>query len=111
MSLLVSLVLNALSVFATAQIIPNVHVNDLYSALITAIVLGLVNTFIKPIFLLLTLPINLLTLGLFTLVVNAMMILLVDRLVSGFAVDSFLTALVFSLVLSVISSILNKVVK
>ena len=107
MQLLLSLVINALAVFATAKIIPNVFVADLYSALITAFALGLVNTFIKPILVLFTLPITVLTLGLFSLVINAFMILLVDKFVAGFSVDGFLTAILFSLVLSIVSSILN----
>ncbi|OGK16165.1 hypothetical protein A2690_01865 [Candidatus Roizmanbacteria bacterium RIFCSPHIGHO2_01_FULL_39_12b] len=107
MSLIISLVLNALAVYASSWIIPGVHLNDLYTALIVAVVLGLINTFIKPVLVLLTLPITLLTLGLFSLVINALMILLVDRLVLGFAVDGFLAALIFSLVLSIISTILN----
>lgn len=108
MQLIISLVINALAVFVTAKIIPGVILADLYTALITAVVLGLVNTFIKPILLLFTLPITILTLGLFSLVINALMILLVDYFVVGFEVSGFITALFFSLILSLISSILNK---
>lgn len=108
MGIIISLAINAIAVFAAAKIIPGVVVADLYSALITAIVLGLVNTFIKPVLLLFTLPITILTLGLFSLVINALMILLVDYFVVGFEVGGFIAALIFSLILSLISSVLNK---
>jgi putative membrane protein len=79
------------------------------TALIVAVVLGLLNIFIKPILVILTLPVTLLTLGLFLLVINAIMILLCTKIVGGFEVDTFWTALLFSIILSVLQSIVLSV--
>jgi len=76
-----------------------------------AVVLGLLNIFLKPILVLLTLPVTIFTLGLFLLVINAGIILLCANLVDGFAVKSFVSALIFSLVLSISQSIVNSIIK
>lgn len=107
MGLLISILINGLAVFITANFLPGVKVDSFITAIIVAIVLGIVNFIVKPILHLLTLPITILTLGLFTFVINALMILLVDRLVPGFDVDNFWAALLFSLVLSLVSSLLH----
>lgn len=107
MKLLVNLLVGGLAVFVSAYILPGVRVDSFVTALVVAVVLGVVNAILKPILVLLTLPITLLTLGLFSLVINAAMVLLVAAIVPGFKVDGFLTALVFSLVLSVISWFLH----
>jgi putative membrane protein len=86
-----------------------VHVAGFTTALIVAVVLGLLNVFIKPVLIILTLPITLLTLGLFLLVVNALIILLCDAIVGGFRIDSLWTALLFSIVLSILQSIMYKI--
>lgn len=111
MSFVISLLVNALSVYVAAWILPGVGVEDLMTAVIVAIVLGLVNAFLKPILLLFTLPINLLTLGLFTFVINAALILLVGNIVPGFIVDGFISALLFGLVVSIVNSIFGSIVK
>lgn len=108
MGLVINFIINGIAIFITARILPGIQLDDLGTALIVAIVLGLINTFIKPILIILTLPINLMTLGLFTFVVNALLILLVSNIVPGFSVSSFWTALLFSIVLSIVSGILNK---
>jgi putative membrane protein len=107
MGLLISILINGAAVFITAYFLPGVKVDSFVSAIIVAIVLGVVNFIVKPILHLLTLPITILTLGLFSFVINALMILLVDFLVSGFHVDNFWAALLFSLVLSLVSSLLH----
>lgn len=109
MSMLISLIVQGIAVFLTSYILPGVSLDGYGTALLVAIILGVLNTIIKPILLLLTLPLNILTLGLFTFVINAFMIELVDYLVPGFAVGGFLNALLFSLVLSVISGILHAI--
>jgi putative membrane protein len=86
---------------------PGVRVDGFTTALIVAIVLGLLNIFIKPILVILTLPVTILTLGLFLLIINALMILLCTKIVGGFSVDTFLTALFFSIILSILQSIMN----
>lgn len=107
----VNLIVNALAVIISAYILPGVKVDGFLTAVVVAVVLGVVNMFIKPILLLLTLPLNILTLGLFTFVINALLVLLVSNLVPGFKVSGFLWALIFSLVLSVISSFLYSLAK
>lgn len=77
----------------------------------TVLVMSIVNTLIKPILIIITLPINVLTLGLFSLIINAILILIVDYFVAGFSVDGLLWALLFSVVMSIVSSLVNTVVK
>jgi len=108
MKLIIRLLVNAFVIFLVANYLPAVTVDGFVSALVVALLLGVVNAIIKPVLTLLTLPITLITLGLFTLVINGLMVVLVDALVSGFSVDSFLWAIGFSLIISVISSIVNK---
>jgi putative membrane protein len=96
----------ALSIGIAAYIVPGVIVT-LFGALIAAVVLGALNLFIRPIILILTLPINILTLGLFSLVINACLVLLVSYVVPGFIVTGFWTALLFALVLAVINWVFN----
>ena len=107
MGIIISILVNGLAVFITANFLPGVTVDNFVTAIIVAVVLGIVNFVVKPILHLLTLPITILTLGLFTFVINALMILLVDALVAGFQVDGFWAALLFSLILSLVSSLLN----
>ncbi len=109
MSILINWLVNALGILITAYLLPGVHISGFGTALITALVLGIVNAFIKPILLFLTLPINILTLGLFIFVINALIILLVSNLVSGFKVDGFWWALIFSIILSIINSFLYQI--
>ena len=93
-------------VFLLAQILPGVSVADYFTAILVAVILALLNFIVKPILVLLTLPITVLTLGLFLLVINAVIILLTDALMDGFAVSGFWIALLFSLLLSLFQSIL-----
>lgn len=111
MKLLVSLLIQTVAVFVTAYVLPGIEVRDWFTAFVVAVVLGVVNTFIRPILILLTLPINVVTLGLFLLVINGLLILLTSAIVPGFAVSGFLWAVIFSLVLSLISSFLNHLAK
>lgn len=108
MGLLIQLLVSSIAIYITARILPGVMLPDLYTALVVAIVLGLVNTFIRPVLTFFTLPLSVLTLGLFVLVINAGMVLLVDYFVPSFSVDGWLTALLFSLVLSAVNFILYR---
>jgi putative membrane protein len=103
----VSLILHwfvvALTLLAIPYVISGVRVSGLSSALIAAVVLGLVNVVIRPILIFLTLPINLLTLGLFTLVINALMLKLVAGLVPGFEITGLWAALLAALLLSIVT--------
>jgi putative membrane protein len=86
---------------------PGVHLDDYLTAILVAVVLAFLNAIVKPILTILTIPITIVTLGFFLLVINAVIIIFAERLVSGFHVDGFLTALLFSLVLSLCTGILN----
>lgn len=107
MSILINWLVSALAILAASYLLPGVHIASFTTALVVAVVLGIINAFVKPILLILTLPITILTLGLFTFVINAFVILLTSQLVPGFMVDGFLWALLFSIVLSIINSFLH----
>lgn len=111
MVMLVNLLISGLAVFISAYILPGVHVDGFFTALIAAVVLGIANMLVKPILVVLTLPITIITLGLFYFVINALIILLVARIVPGFQVDGFWWALIFALVLSLVGSFLNSLTK
>ncbi len=96
-----------MAVFAAAYILPDVEVESFTAALVAAIVLGVINAILRPILLILTLPINVMTLGLFTFVINALIILLVANIVPGFAVNGFIPALILGLVLALINFFLS----
>jgi putative membrane protein len=109
MNLIIKLLISAIVVFVLSYFLPGVQVTDLTGALMVAIVLSLLNTFLKPVLVLLTIPVTFFTLGLFLLVINAILILICDYFIDEFRVDGFLTALIFSVLLSILQSILNKI--
>lgn len=111
MSMLFSLLVQGIAVFLTAYVLPGVKLDGYLTAIVVAIVLGIANAIIKPILVLFTLPLNILTLGLFTFVINAFIVEIVDYLIQGFSVGGFINALLFSLVLSIVSGILNALTK
>lgn len=95
--------ISALVIILAAYIIPGVDVT-LIGSLVLAVVLGIINAFIKPIIILLTLPVTIITLGLFALVINAGLVMLAAAIVPGFDVSGFFTALIFSIIVSLISA-------
>lgn len=101
--------ISASAIILSAYLIPGVSVASFWTALWLAVLLALINITIKPILLVLTLPINILTLGLFTFIINGVLILFASSLLKGFSVSSFWVACGFSIVLSIISYILNKI--
>lgn len=107
MDLLIRFVLNALAVMAAAYIVPGIHVANFWVALIAALIIGIVNALVRPILLVLTLPINIITLGLFTLIINALMFALAAYLVKGFEVASFSSAFFGALVFWIVSWFTN----
>jgi putative membrane protein len=111
MKLLMKIVFTAILVMFLSNFIKGVHVENFTTSIIVAIVLGLLNIFVKPILILFTLPVTVFTLGLFLLVINAILILLCAKIVGGFRVDSFFTALLFSIVLSLLQSIIYRLLK
>jgi len=110
-NLIAQWVLNALALYLVANIMTGIHIADFGTALVAALVIGLVNALIKPLLFLLTLPVTILTLGLFALVINALMLMLASSLTPGFKVDGFWTALIGSILLSIITTILHSLVK
>ncbi|WP_338408050.1 phage holin family protein [uncultured Flavobacterium sp.] len=110
MKLLIRILITSALVLLIAYFMKGVMVENFETSLIVAVVLGLLNVFIKPILVILTLPATILTLGLFLFVVNAIIILLCSNIVGGFHVDSFWTALIFSIILSVCQSVVYKIV-
>jgi putative membrane protein len=110
-SLIVRWVLNAFSLYIVAKILPGIHLLDFGSALIAVIIIGLVNALIKPLLFLLTLPVTIITFGLFALVLNALMLMLASALTPGFKIDGFGTALLGSILLSIVTTILHSLVQ
>ncbi|MCG2460599.1 phage holin family protein [Flavobacteriaceae bacterium F89] len=111
MKLIIRILLSALAVVILAKILPGVDVDSYTTAIIVAVVLSLLNFIVKPILVILTLPVTILTLGLFLLIINAIIILLTDSLVDGFSVGNIWWALLFSLLLSLLQTILFSVLK
>jgi putative membrane protein len=109
MNLVIRLLVSALAIFISVYLLPGVHVDGgAETYLILTVVLAAINLFLKPILTLLTLPLSIITLGIFSLVLNALLVMLADRMVPGFAVDSFLWALAFGVVLAVVNSVLKR---
>ena len=111
MKLILKVLLTAVAVVILAQVLPGVHVAGYTAAILVAVVLGLLRLFVRPLLIFFTLPITIITLGLFLFVINAFIILLADRLIDGFAVSGFWYALLFSLLLSFLQSILYSLLK
>ena len=109
MQLLVALVLNAVALIATTYIVPGFKVDSFTTAVLAAIVLGVVNTFVKPALSFVTAPINIVTLGLFTFVINAVVLFIVSAVVPGLMIDGLVAAILAAVVLSVVSTVLSAV--
>ena len=109
MKTLLKVLLTAVAVVLLSKLLNGVSVDGYVTAIIVAAVLGLLNIFVKPLLVLFTLPATILTLGLFLFVINACIILLADKLVDGFDVSSFWTALLFSILLTILQSIFYSV--
>ena len=111
MSGIIRFLLSGVAVLLTAYLLPGVHVDHYGYALLAALLISFANIIVKPILIILTIPITILTMGLFLLVINALIILLVDFLVPGFTVDGFWWALAFSLILSIFNSLFSDLTK
>ena len=109
MLLLIKWFIMALSVMVASYIIPGVNVKGFFTAMWVALFIGIVNVLVKPFLIFITLPINILTLGLFTFVINALLIMLASSVIKGFEVKGFWIAMIFSVVLSVINFIFGHV--
>jgi len=111
MKTILRVLLSAIAVIVLAKILPGVGVDSYTTAIIVAVVLSILNFFIKPLLVILTLPVTIITLGLFLLVINACIILLADYFIAGFTVDGILWAILFSILLSIFQSILFSILK
>src|SRR5215813_2868129 len=108
MRFLVRIIVIAAVSFGLAHVLPGIHIDTFWTAVVFAVVLAILNTFVKPLIILLTLPVTLLTLGLFLFVIDALVILIASKLVNGISVANFGWALLFSLILSCVSSVLER---
>jgi len=108
--MIIHILIVAVSVLIAGAILPGIHIKGFMNAVLVAIVLGLLNFFVSPVMVFLSIPITILTLGLFLFVINALIIMLAAYLVNGFKVDGFWWALIFSLVLSIVSSLLETII-
>ncbi|MGC8864284.1 MAG: phage holin family protein [Bacteroidales bacterium] len=107
MKLILRWTASAMAIAIIAWLLPGVSVDSFWTAMWVAAVLALLNIFVKPILIILTIPVTILTLGLFILAINAIIILMASSLVNGFHVDSFWWALLFSLLNSLVNALLN----
>lgn len=108
MNFLIRILVVAAVSFGLAHILNGIHVTDFWTALVFAVVLALLNMFVKPLLILFTLPVTFVTLGLFLFVINALVVLLASKVVDGFSIDNFWWALLFSIILSIITSAIDK---
>ncbi len=109
LSMFLRWIIYALLVVLTAWIIPGISVSNFISAMLVCIVIALINVFIRPLVEFISLPVNFLTLGLFSLVINALLLMLAGLITPGFVVDGFLSALLGSILLSLFAGLINKV--
>lgn len=110
MSFLLKVLATAVAVYLTALILPGVYLRGVSTAVIVALVLAFLNAIVKPLLIVLTIPITVLTLGLFLLVINIIIVKLADAAIDGFAVHGWLTALLFSFIVSFISAVINGII-
>ena len=103
------IVISSLAVMVTAWILPGASLDDYFTGIAAALLLAFLNAFLRPLLVLLTLPVTVLTMGLFLLVINALIILLIDYFLPGFTVNNFWWALLFSLLLSLVTSVFESI--
>lgn len=111
MQIIITLILNAVALLATAYIVPGFEVDNFTTAVLAAIVLGVVNTFVKPILSFISIPFTIITLGLFVFVINAVILFIVAAFVKGLTIDGWVPAILAAIVLAVVSTVLNAVFK
>lgn len=107
MSILIRWVVNVAAIMATAWLLPQVEVADWKAGLIAGLLLGFLNTFVRPIFKLVALPLTVVTLGLFTLVINGVVLEILDWLMDGLTIKNFLWSIVAAIIISIITSLVN----
>lgn len=110
MRFIIKLLIVGLAVWGVSNYLPDIHFNSPASAIIFVLVFTILNLIVKPVFILLTIPVTIVTLGLFLIFVNAIMILIADALMSGFRVDGFWWAFIFSIIISIINYVVDLIV-
>lgn len=108
MKFIIRMIITGALAFALANFLPGIHIDTFWTAIVLALVLAILNAIVKPILIILTLPITVLSLGLFLFVINALIILMAGSFIDGFSVDGFWWALIFSLLLSITTSLILK---
>jgi putative membrane protein len=108
MKFLVRIIVIAAVSYGLAHVLKGIHIDTFWTAIVFAVVLAILNIFIKPLIILLTLPVTILTLGLFLFIINALVVLLASRFVDGISIANFGWALLFSLILSLVTSVLDR---
>ena len=111
MNFIIKLLLNGLAVVVTSYLLNGVSVDGYFTAIVVAAILAILNVIVRPILLILTIPITILTLGLFILVINALIIMMADGFIDGFYVVNFWWALIFSVILAIVNSIFEEFAK
>jgi putative membrane protein len=106
---IIKLIISSIAVLTSAYILPGVYVENFTTALVVAVVLAFLNAFLKPLLVIFTIPLTVFTLGFFLLVINAVIIIVTDKLIEGFEVRSFWWALLFSLILSFTTSVFEAI--
>ena len=107
MNFIIRILITAAIAFGLSKILTAVHIDTFSTALIFAFVLAILNAIVRPLLIILTLPITILTLGIFLFIINAIIIILADKFVDGITIDGFMWALIFSLILSALSSLVS----
>lgn len=111
MNLIINLLITAISAYLLEQVLPGIHIEGFSTAIILAIVLGVLNIFVRPILRIFGLPLTILTLGFFSLVINAVVFLIADYFIDGMKIDGFWWAFLFSILLSIVTSVLSSIFK
>ena len=109
MKTIIHFVVSAVAILITAYVLPGVHVEGPIAALVLAVILGAINIFLRPILVILTLPITIFSLGLFVLVINGLLVMLAAYIVPGFTVDNFWWAFLFGIVLAIVNAVLRMI--
>lgn len=111
MNIFIKWLVTAIAILITGKLIPGVEITGPWAALWIAVFLGLLNVVLRPVLIILTLPINILTFGLFTFIINALLVWLTSTIIQGFYVEGLIAAIFFSIVLSVVTYLLNQVIQ
>ncbi len=110
-NLLLRFIVASVAILAVAKLLPGIEVNSLYALIMTVVILGILNAFLRPIMVIITLPITVVTLGLFIFIINGIILYLVSLLIDGFEISSLFVAIMASILITIVSSIINWLAK